>query len=125
MDVIGLGAWCDYDDAAHTHSNPAVHFSVAQFAVLSDGRRLSLHAGSDRGFTTSSRVAGGPPPADAWAGLTLANIEANVRNTVLPDDDSSGEEHPGSCVESGSRAGLNRVSRTGPRPRRRTPAARP
>jgi hypothetical protein len=63
-----------------------IHFRVEEFAVLADGRRIRLHA--ERGFSLSGGV-------DPWEGLTLENMEANVRTTVLPDDaEDTGEDHP-------------------------------
>lgn len=69
-------------------------FRVEEFAVLADGRRIRLHA--ERGWTQSA-VRGLPPgvEVDPWQGLTLENLEPNVRNTVLPDDaEDTGDEHP-------------------------------
>lgn len=63
-----------------------ISFRVEEFAVLADGRRLRLHA--ERGFTLSAGV-------DPWQYLTLENLEADVRTTVLPDDaEDTGEDHP-------------------------------
>lgn len=60
-------------------------FSVEEFAVLADGRRLRLHA--ERGF---GRSAG----ADPWAFVTQAGLRSDVLTTVLPDDaEQTGEEH--------------------------------
>ncbi|MDT0277266.1 hypothetical protein [Blastococcus goldschmidtiae] len=68
----------------------AVSFRVAEFADLSDGRRIRLHA--ERGFT----IGGGPDP---WAGLTLDQLTDDVLNTVLPDDaEDTGEDHPWSWL---------------------------
>jgi hypothetical protein len=61
-------------------------FRVSEFAVLADGRRITLH--DDRGF--SCRASSG----DTWVNLTLESLEADVRTTVLPDDDDSDEDHP-------------------------------
>ena len=67
-------------------SPSGVHFRVEEFAVLADGRRIRLHA--ERGFTLSGGV-------DPWEGLTLENLDASVRATVLPDDaEDTGEDHP-------------------------------
>jgi hypothetical protein len=66
-------------------------FTVHEFAVLADGRRLQLD--DDRGFGVSTRVSGDGPPPDPWADLTLEDLEQSVRTTVLPDDDD-GEDHP-------------------------------
>ena len=65
----------------------SVSFSVAELALLADGRRILLHA--ERGFTTARW-----PPGDKWAGLTAADLESNVLATVLPDDDEPAEDHP-------------------------------
>jgi hypothetical protein len=120
MRVVRLGAWCDFETdteirarlppgepwpgrsgwSAFTQadfdqelpvSTRGVHFRVREFADLADGRRVILH--DERGFTSVFRVAGQPPPADQWNQLTLADVERDVRNTVLPDDDN-GEDHP-------------------------------
>jgi hypothetical protein len=64
-------------------------FSVHEFAILADGRRLRLN--DDRGFATSTHGPGGR--GDPWAHLTLDALEADVRTTVLPDEDD-GEDHP-------------------------------
>ena len=54
---------------------------VHEFAVLDDGRRLTLH--KDRGFSTSATH------------LTADHAERSVLTTVLPDDaEVSGEDHP-------------------------------
>lgn len=61
-------------------------FSVEEFAVLADGRRLRLHA--ERGFAMG---AGAHP----WAFVTRAGLRSDVLTTVLPDDaEETGEEHP-------------------------------
>ena len=71
-----------------------IHFRVEEFAVLTDGRRVRLHA--ERGFGLSaergSRLSAG---ADPWQHLTLEDLEADVRATILPDDaEDTGEDHP-------------------------------
>jgi hypothetical protein len=64
----------------------AISFRVEEFAVLADGRRVRLHA--ERGFALSAGD-------DPWQDLTLGNLAADVRATVLPDDaEETGEEHP-------------------------------
>jgi len=119
--VIRLGAWCDIetedearqrllteaaagDDegAVDSRTGPqpgrfvpspgmpalspeGIHFRVEEFAVLADGRRIQLHA--ERGFTLSAGV-------DSWQHLTLESLEADVRTTVLPDAEDTGEDHP-------------------------------
>jgi hypothetical protein len=122
LTVVGLGAWCDYVTETeerdrlrrmvplhvvprpNSEPRPAawaplneeaveeaienfrrgLHFRVQEFAELSDGRRITLH--DERGYSTSG-------PADPWRYQTADSIEADVRTTVLPDDDD-GEEHP-------------------------------
>jgi hypothetical protein len=54
---------------------------VHEFAVLDDGRRLTLH--QERGFSTSGTY------------LTADQVEESVLMTVLPDDfEVTGEDHP-------------------------------
>jgi hypothetical protein len=55
--------------------------NVHEFAVLDDGRRLTLH--QERGFSTSATH------------LTAAHAERSVLTTVLPDDaEMTGQDHP-------------------------------
>ncbi len=122
MTVIGLGAWCDYvtedeyrrrlerDSAplqvsAGRDGEPSpgwapinaeaipeaienfrrgLSFRVQEFADLSDGRRITLH--DERGYS----ISGSPRTLAVSDG---GDDRANVRTTVLPDDDD-GEEHP-------------------------------
>ncbi|WP_157474713.1 hypothetical protein [Parafrankia sp. EUN1f] len=86
--VIGLGAWCDYVP----ESDPRVlRFQVEEFAVLSDGRRLTLTA--DRGW--SSSLVGSPTTDDAWSFLTLAEVTETVLVVVGPDEgDQTTDAHP-------------------------------
>jgi hypothetical protein len=54
---------------------------VWEFAVLDDGRRLTLH--HDRGFSTSAMH------------LSAKQAESSMLTTVLPDDaEVTGEDHP-------------------------------
>ncbi len=54
---------------------------VHEFAVLDDGRRLTLH--QDRGFSTSATH------------MTAGHAERSALTTVLPDDaEITGEDHP-------------------------------
>jgi hypothetical protein len=63
-----------------------IYFRVEEFAVLADGRRVRLHA--ERGFGLSAGV-------EPWQHLTLEDLQADVRATVLPDDaKDTGEDHP-------------------------------
>jgi hypothetical protein len=57
-------------------------FKVREFALLSDGREVTLL--DDRGWGTSA-------PVDR---ITLTQVVRNVHNVVLPDDtEETGEEH--------------------------------
>jgi hypothetical protein len=109
--VVGLGAWCDlvteneYRQQLVREGWPAaeienlveefkrgVSFVVHEFAELDDGRTLTLH--QDRGFSGFTMAIGGPAPNDQWRFLTLEGLERDVRTTVLPDDDDTGDDHP-------------------------------
>jgi len=99
VEVVRLAAWCDcvtedeYRDELSRSSLPPVAvadalvhfrrgggaFRVQEFAVLADGRRLPL--GDELGFSGGTYV-------------TLEGLEADVRTTVLPDDDETDDEHP-------------------------------
>ncbi len=113
MRVVGLGAWCDYvteeeyrDELLRSPSRPparaveealaqfrrSVSFRVREFAVLANGCHLTLSA--DRGFSGAVHRVGGTAPVDPWDFLTVEELEADVRTTVLPDDDEAEEEHP-------------------------------
>jgi hypothetical protein len=54
-DVVALGAWCDLVPPEESTASPGgISFDVHEFAMLADGRRLTLHSG--RGFTTYVRA---------------------------------------------------------------------
>jgi hypothetical protein len=119
VDVVGLGAWCDYvtdeeqrerwlDGTVEANPRPSgdtgtgtrrmdqppqtqtLHFRVEEFAALSDGRRLTLT--DDRGWSVQGR---GLATDDPWAYLTAEAVETDVRTVVLPDDaEATGDEHP-------------------------------
>ena len=75
--VVGLGAWAELA----RRDQRGMDFHVHEFAVLDDGRRLTLH--QDRGFTTSATH------------TTAEDVEQDVLTTVLPDDaEVTGEDHP-------------------------------
>jgi hypothetical protein len=93
--VIGLGAICDlrtqgFDDE---HSQ---HFSVSEFVLLENGRRVILH--KDRGFTIGS---GAGAVRDYE---TPDSITHDVLNVVLPDDDECEDDHPWSWLAKLARA---------------------
>jgi hypothetical protein len=80
-----------------TASPGSLSFDVHEFAVLADGRRVTLHA--DRGFSSFAQISsaeGGAwsEVADPWALMTRESVESGVRSVVQPDDDESPDEHP-------------------------------
>jgi hypothetical protein len=84
--VVGVGALCRLvRQRSDDQSSQA--FSVGEFVLLEDGRRVVLH--QDRGFTL--REASG---SDVRVGLTVQMLESTVLNVVLPDDEDSEDEHP-------------------------------
>lgn len=75
--VVGLGAWAELA----RRDQRGMDIDVHEFAVLGDGRRLTLHHG--RGFSTSATH------------LSAEQAESSVLTTVLPDDaEVTGEDHP-------------------------------
>ncbi len=89
-EVVGLGAWCEFVPEDESLASPgSVSFDVDEFAVLADGRRITLHQG-ERGFSLSGpKTFSDHPLGD----LTAEGIELGVLTTVLPDEDD-GEQHP-------------------------------
>ena len=106
MDVVGLGAWCDFvaEDEYRAKLTAmgvtgrelqediqefkrSASFRLSEFAVLADGGRLTLHD-DERGFNVWNSS------GDPWRYLTLEGVEAGVRTTLLPDEDDTEEEHP-------------------------------
>ncbi len=88
FEAVSTGVTSDEVRKALEQFRRGLSFRVQEFATLDDGRRLTLH--DERGFG----VGGHPASEDPWAFLTLAGLEADVRTTVLPDDDDTGDEHP-------------------------------
>jgi hypothetical protein len=90
-EVVGLGAWCDFVPPKLSLASPAgVSFVVHEFAVLPGGRRITVH--TERGFGVSGPRR--PTARDPLAGLTGEQIEAEVRTTVLPGEESATDGHP-------------------------------
>ncbi len=91
--MVALGAWCDFvpDDEALA-SPGSISFNADEFAVLTDGRRLTLHSG-ERGFSVS-----GPRSSHPLGFMKAEDIRSGVLTTVLPDDDDTGDEHPYECL---------------------------
>jgi hypothetical protein len=81
--VVSLGAWCDLHSPEEDSGGVAgTSFKVREFALLSDGREVSLL--DDRGWSTSV-------PLDR---IPITQVVRDVYNTVLPDDaEETGEEH--------------------------------
>ncbi len=79
-----LGAWCELEGEV----DGQVNCRVSEFAVLTDGDEIVLHA--ERGF--SSRTV--PRPSDPFACMTVDSIEESVGTVLLPDDaEVTGEDH--------------------------------
>jgi hypothetical protein len=75
--VVGLGAWSELA----RKDQQGMDIDVHEFAVLDDGRRVTLH--QERGFSTSATH------------MTADHAEQSVLTTVLPDDaEVTGEDHP-------------------------------
>jgi hypothetical protein len=100
--VVALGALCDLVPAEQDSASPGgVSFDVSEFAVLADGRRVTLHA--ERGWTQWARRSfpvGEPLPADwdapldPWEMVTREDLVQSTLNVVLPDDDDHPDDHP-------------------------------
>jgi hypothetical protein len=86
--VVGVGAICDFRTGG-PEPGPSQGFSVSEFVVLEDGRRVVI---DHRGFTLGSNV------DSVRAGLTSQIMSQQVLNVVLSDDDESEEEHPWSWL---------------------------
>lgn len=90
--------WAAYRPSAEqieqdlAHFRRGASFRVAEFASLSDGRRLTLH--DERGFTMGRRATGSSALLDPWEDLTQQELTRDVLTTVLPDEDDTEEEHP-------------------------------
>ena len=65
-------------------------FDVAEWAELTDGRRVVLHR--DLGYTSVLNT-----DDDPWTYQDADMITASVRSAVLPDEDE-GEDHPWSWL---------------------------
>jgi hypothetical protein len=100
MTVRELGAFVDLS-GGDSDPERTLHFSVAEFAVLRDGRRLTLH--EERGWSTSTHRAfplneplpsDWDEPLDPWLLTTREDLVHTALNVVLPDDDDDPDEHP-------------------------------
>jgi hypothetical protein len=95
FDVVGLGAICHLRTSSFDDEH-AQRFSVSEFVLLQNGRRVILH--EDRGFTIGSR-AGAVRDSE-----TPDSITHDVLNVVLPDDDECEDDHPWSWLAELARA---------------------
>jgi hypothetical protein len=74
--VLGLGAWSELA----RKDQQGMDIDVHEFAVLDDGRRVTLH--QERGFSTSATQ------------MTADHAGRRVLTAVLPDDaEVTGEDH--------------------------------
>jgi len=96
--VVGVGAICDLRPQ-RADASDAQSFSVGEFVLLDDGRRVLLH--QDRGFTLSRRPAGDTPagadPVGDAPEEARESVTRSVLTVVLPDDETA-EEHPWSWL---------------------------
>jgi hypothetical protein len=76
--VVSLGAWGGLQDG----SGGGTSCTVREFALLSDGREVTLL--DDRGWTTTAPL----------SAISLTHVVRNIYNVVLPDDaEQTGDEH--------------------------------
>ena len=85
--MVGIGAISTFDRGSEP--GPSQSFSVSEFVVLEDGRRVVI---DHRGFTLGTNV------GTVRAGLTQQVMRQQVLNVVLPDDDECEDEHPWSWL---------------------------
>ena len=84
--MVGLGAWCDLDSPDEGSGGGGTSFKVREFALLSDGREVTLL--DDRGWGTSAPL----------GEISLTHFVRDVHTVVLPDDaEETGEEHEWQC----------------------------
>jgi hypothetical protein len=99
--VVALGASCDLVPPERDTAGPrGLSFAVSEFAILEDGRRLTLH--SERGWTQwlrraahagASMSAEASEPREPWDHMTRDDIVQTTLNVVLPDDDDDPDDH--------------------------------
>jgi hypothetical protein len=99
--VVGLGAICDLSPQQSDRAS-SQSFSVHEFVIVEDGRRVTLH--EDRGFSLGWRSTGEPGSAHIREHETLESLTRDVLNVVLPDDDECAESHPWSWLADLARA---------------------
>jgi hypothetical protein len=101
MRVVALGALVELDEAdASPDRAGTADFSVSEYAVLEDGRRLTLH--DERGWSSGPVMVAHftPPPwppepaAALWSTLNRDDIVRTTLAVVEPDDDDDPDDHP-------------------------------
>jgi hypothetical protein len=94
--VVALGATCDVRPP--TDDPLRQRFSISEFALLDDGRRVILD--HPRGYTL------GAPSGGVGDYETIESVTRDVLNAVIPEDDDvdAGEEHPWSWLAELARA---------------------
>jgi hypothetical protein len=87
--VLELRAECDLNDPATYSGSPGgTSFSVVEYAVLSDGRRVTLL--DDRGWTQWTHGLSSTEQGK----LQAEDVRRDVLNVVLPDNaETTGEDH--------------------------------
>jgi hypothetical protein len=101
--VVELSATCELVDPADYSGSPGgTSFSVVEYAVLSDGRRVTLL--DDRGWTQWVQGHGATEAHE----LRSDDVRRDVLNVVLPDNtETTGEDHEWDVfVESLRQAGV-------------------
>ena len=88
--VVGLGALCELGPQRPDPREQ--QFLISEFAVLDDGRRVTLH--EERGFTAALRSTGSDDPGALRDHETIESLTSGVLTVVLPDDDDDPEPHP-------------------------------
>lgn len=86
---IAVGAFCDFRLGQRPADSRKHSFEVGEFLELQSGKITVLHA--ERGFSTYLHSTGpepllGEPPS-------VGELRSDILNTVLPDDDDTGEDH--------------------------------
>src|ERR1700744_3668519 len=85
---VSRGAWCDLDSSPAASGVPWTSFKVREFALLSDGREVTLL--DDRGWTTTEPLVG----TGENARMPLTHVMGNLSMAVLPDDaEQTGDDH--------------------------------
>lgn len=87
--VVGLGAICDLGSTSSDGRSQT--FSISEFALLDDGRRVILHSERGYGIGWGSNIV---PPSHLAAHDTRETITQQVLTAVQPDEDNTTDDHP-------------------------------